>query len=256
MTYGFSTRSIGAPIGTAGAFAPTLPSVKLVPLSVFFLNMQDGKGDEEGDQMYGLKMPSENTPEQDKEKEKPEDEKEARKGKRKGKKKPSVQRKEPPKKPKQPEQGGPEPKMGASESIMEGKINKPQKCKYCDGAATKAYLWANGRAYIPVCDAHESNAKTRIEKTNRDKVSAIRSIPQKRQTTAVEQGPTKMGATRASSGAMGSGNVAQYPVPLGPPLRRLTPIGGEEEEKKKRRRKRLKGEDRDRWIERLMEIAR
>jgi hypothetical protein len=50
--------------------------------------------------------------------------------------------------------------------------------------------------------------------------------------TAASGGPSKMGATRATSGAMGSGNVAAYPVPIGVPLRREAPWMG----KKKRRR--------------------
>jgi hypothetical protein len=90
----------------------------------------------------------------------------------------------------------------------------------------------------------------------------VRPIPQ-RQMTAAEQAPPitapvltpiKSGATRASSGTMGTGNIARYHVPLGPPLRRVTPIG--DEEKKKRRKKRLQGEERERWMERLVGLTR
>lgn len=65
-------------------------------------------------------------------------------------------------------------------------------------------------------------------------------------------GPSKRGATRAQSGAMGSGNVAQYPVPIGAPLRRTAPIGSRKKKKKKKRSRRKKTEEaRSQWIERL-----
>jgi len=57
--------------------------------------------------------------------------------------------------------------------------------------------------------------------------------------TAASGGPSKMGATHATSGAMGSGNVAAYPVPIGVPLRREAPWVGR---KKKRRTKEQKRE--------------
>jgi hypothetical protein len=37
-----------------------------------------------------------------------------------------------------------------------------QKCKYCDHPAAKALIWAEGRAYIPVCRGHESKARSVI----------------------------------------------------------------------------------------------
>lgn len=39
---------------------------------------------------------------------------------------------------------------------------KPKKCKYCDNQATKAILWAEGRAYIPVCDADFAKGKKAV----------------------------------------------------------------------------------------------
>lgn len=276
MTYGLSTRTVSAPIGTSGIFSPTAPAVKLVPLSVFFLN-REGEGVEGDDDqaMYGLQQPQKGRerpkkalPKEPVDEPGDEDE-EPKKGPQavaKRKKKRDLKKKGPPQKPKEPEQGGPEPKGGAIESIVEGKISEPQQCKYCQNPATKAYIWADGRAYIPACEKHREMAKKRIEKTNRDKVTAVRPIPQ-RQTTA-EQGPPpitapvltpiKSGATRASSGTMGTGDIARYHVPLGPPLRRVTPIGDEEEERKKRKRKRkrLQGEERERWMERLFELTK
>lgn len=66
-------------------------------------------------------------------------------------------------------------------------------------------------------------------------------------------GPSKRGATRAQTGAMGSGNVAQYPVPIGEPLRRTAPTGSSKKKKKKKKRGRRKKteEARSQWIERL-----
>jgi len=261
MTYGMSTRAVSAPIGTIGMYGPTAPAVKLVPLSVFFLNMQGDEEGEEQDALYGKRRPSK-------------DKKKRRKGDRVPPARPGSKaapepgkggkegedetaKKQPPRAPTRPAAGGPEPPK--SESLVEGKATKSQKCKYCDSPATKSYEWADGRAYIPVCEAHEKTAKNRIEKINKCKITAIRPIPQ-RQSTASEQAtppgevltPIKVGPTRASSGVMGTGNIARYHVPLGPPLRRVTPIGGEK--KKRRRRRRLKGEERSRWIERLSEI--
>lgn len=61
-------------------------------------------------------------------------------------------------------------------------------------------------------------------------------------------GASKLGATRGTTGATSSGNVAQYPVPIGGTLRRVSPAG---KAKKVRKRKKKKQESRDRWIGRL-----
>lgn len=53
-------------------------------------------------------------------------------------------------------------------------------------------------------------------------------------------GPVKFGATRASSGSMGSGNVATAPVPIGKPIRR-----------RRGKRKKKQEEGLERWISRL-----
>ena len=42
----------------------------------------------------------------------------------------------------------------------------PQKCKYCDRPAYKSYIWAEGRAYIPVCSQHELTAREEIAEQN------------------------------------------------------------------------------------------
>jgi hypothetical protein len=66
---------------------------------------------------------------------------------------------------------------GVLESVVlvEGNPTKPQKCKYGDHPATKSLLWAEGHAYVPVCDDHEADGRHRIEVENRDEV--LRVIP-------------------------------------------------------------------------------
>jgi len=64
-------------------------------------------------------------------------------------------------------------------NLYAGKIDKPQKCEYCKEPATKGYLWAEGRAYIPVCEDHREKVKKQIEVTNKDEISGIRDIPKK-----------------------------------------------------------------------------
>lgn len=39
------------------------------------------------------------------------------------------------------------------------KLTQPQKCKYCDEAATHTILHSEGRAYIPACDGHLGKGK-------------------------------------------------------------------------------------------------
>lgn len=54
------------------------------------------------------------------------------------------------------------------------RISRPQKCKYCDGPATKALIWAEGRAYVPVCgDKHLAKARKKVGENG----VAVRSIP-------------------------------------------------------------------------------
>lgn len=55
----------------------------------------------------------------------------------------------------------------------EAKLPKTEKCEYCDKQATERLLWAEGMAYIPCCDEHESNARHRIVDTNKDEVVSV-----------------------------------------------------------------------------------
>jgi hypothetical protein len=53
-------------------------------------------------------------------------------------------------------------------------MSSPQKCKYCDSPATKALLWAEGRAYVPVCgDEHLAKARKSVG----EKGDGVRPIP-------------------------------------------------------------------------------
>jgi hypothetical protein len=51
MTMGMGTRSVGSPIGTSAQYARQ-PGLNVVPLSVFFLNMQGEDGDDDSG-LYG-----------------------------------------------------------------------------------------------------------------------------------------------------------------------------------------------------------
>ena len=65
------------------------------------------------------------------------------------------------------------------ENVRKGSISKPQKCHWCEKAATKAYIWADGRAYIPTCSEHTEKTKKQIVVMNKDEVVAVRNIPLK-----------------------------------------------------------------------------
>lgn len=107
-------------------------------------------------------------------------------------------------------------------SRFTGTASKPQKCKFCDDSATKSLIWADGRAYMPVCDDHEDKGRDRIEgKKLGDEVVYVRKIDTVDEDTM-------------------SGNVATTAVPIGPVLRRVAPVG------KKNRKQ---------WMDRLAKMA-
>jgi ribosomal protein S18 acetylase RimI-like enzyme len=56
------------------------------------------------------------------------------------------------------------------------KLPKTQKCEFCKEQATKRLLWAEGMAYIPVCDEHEPKGRNVIEKDNKDEVVGVKEI--------------------------------------------------------------------------------
>ncbi len=41
---------------------------------------------------------------------------------------------------------------------------KSETCEYCKNEATHKFIWADGRAYVPICEEHEDNATREIEK--------------------------------------------------------------------------------------------
>lgn len=49
-----------------------------------------------------------------------------------------------------------------------------QKCKYCKNPVTKRLIWAEGMAYIPVCDSHVDQARDDIVNKNNDEVIATK----------------------------------------------------------------------------------
>lgn len=67
-------------------------------------------------------------------------------------------------------------------------LQRPHTCKHCDGPATKALIWAEGRAFIPVCDRHEALAR-RIVKGNGDSVDRVVALPQITGKAATDEEP-------------------------------------------------------------------
>lgn len=56
------------------------------------------------------------------------------------------------------------------------KTEKPQKCKECKQPATKSLIWAEGAAYVPVCDKHEDKVRKHL---GEDEVCAVHTIRKK-----------------------------------------------------------------------------
>lgn len=137
-------------------------------------------------------------------------------------------------------------------------INGVNRCKYCKMDASKAYVWADGRAYVPVCPKHEKRARHQIEVVNKDSVLEIRDLPS-RQSTAesavsvdVASGanagmPVRSGASHVSTGGAshgtGAGNIAVAPRPIGPPILRV---------RRNKKKKRKTKEDRRIWLDSML----
>lgn len=62
--------------------------------------------------------------------------------------------------------------------LRKGPWDKPHKCKYCEAPATRDLIWADGRAYIPVCDGHRKRGEHRILVKNSDKIAASKVVVQ------------------------------------------------------------------------------
>jgi len=71
------------------------------------------------------------------------------------------------------------PIIPTEHTFRESSLQRPHKCKYCSKSATLAIVWAEGRAFIPVCDNHKEKAIYQIEKINHDKVKEILPLPEK-----------------------------------------------------------------------------
>jgi hypothetical protein len=57
---------------------------------------------------------------------------------------------------------GRSPIQEAALEVEEGHPGKPQRCKYCAASATHSLIHAEGRAYVPVCDAHDGRGRRGI----------------------------------------------------------------------------------------------
>jgi 2'-5' RNA ligase len=95
---------------------------------------------------------------------------------------------------------GESPIEAIARAIGEAKaLPKTQKCRYCDQQATKRLMWAEGMAYIAVCDDHEADGREKIEVDNSDEVTDV---------VAIEDVPEGKGAEpMAGRGVM----IALYP---------------------------------------------
>jgi hypothetical protein len=67
---------------------------------------------------------------------------------------------------------------GEESRIVTGPAQKAQACKYGDHPATKSLVWAEGKAYVPVCDDHEPAARRRIAQ-QRDEVNRVIEITER-----------------------------------------------------------------------------
>lgn len=61
-----------------------------------------------------------------------------------------------------------------------GSLERPHTCKTkgCDKPATKAVIWADGRAFVPTCDDHLEKTKVWAKRMD-GKVTAVRPLPTK-----------------------------------------------------------------------------
>jgi len=208
---GHSTRAISSPIGTAGAAAPygmasagaasrAVPGSKFVPLSVFFLQLAGEDGQDGEGQIQGYV-------EKDK----------AKRAKTAGDKPLGPMHFDASEKHRTTALKGPRPKakprkdLGEAEQFT-GTASKPQKCAFCAHQASKSLIWAEGRAYVPVCDEHEDKGRATIKKNDTvgdGEVVYVRKIDEDT-TTA---------------------NVAAFPRPIGTPMVRRMPMDGKKRKK-------------------------
>jgi hypothetical protein len=189
-------------MASAGAASRAVPGSKFVPLSVFFLQLagEDGEEGEEGIQGYVEKG-------------------KAQKAKTAGDKPLGPMHFDASEKHRTTALKGPRPKAKPRKDLGEGEdkpftgtASKPQKCKFCDEQASKSLIWAEGRAYVPVCDQHEDKGRAIIKKNDTvsdGKVVYVRKIDEDT-TTA---------------------NVAAYPRPIGVPMVRRAPMDSKKRKK-------------------------
>ena len=86
---------------------------------------------------------------------------------------------------------------GVSLILEKGSLDTVQNCRYGDHVATKAVIWCEGRAYLPVCDDHVERAKAHLKHHGSPfgggygEPDAIRNLPTKagQDTSAPGYGP-------------------------------------------------------------------
>jgi hypothetical protein len=90
-------------------------------------------------------------------------------------------------------------------------LPKTQKCKYGDEPATKRVVWAEGMAYIPVCENHLAKAKHRIEVENKDEVTKILAVNSAEETEFVKApGPCSLDRSAKHNWVEDVGGLPNY----------------------------------------------
>lgn len=69
--------------------------------------------------------------------------------------------------------------VSTQEELVKGSLDTPHVCHYCEKPAVVGYVWADGRAFIPVCQEHREKAKHQIEVVNKDKITFVANLSEK-----------------------------------------------------------------------------
>lgn len=155
MHIGYGTRAVSSPIASGQIGRFSVPT-RFVPLSQFFLQ---GSEVEKGEKaLYGRQ------------------ERPKAKGSKGTRKPPAAQGA-----PEAPQEEGVLPM--AEGGPGKGPWDKPHKCSYCDAPATRDLIWADGRAFIPVCNDHRKKGEHQILVKNKDKIAAAKPVAQEGITT-------------------------------------------------------------------------
>lgn len=209
-----------------------------VPLSVFFAGVPEQEADP--DSLFGLRMPDRKKKEPAKPKEKKskggstsgakddkgkDDDSEGKKEKdtQGGAQGPErSQTSKPRPQASVPSQGAQQPSQAvAAGGKQEARVTmqSPQKCKLCNEPADKRIIWADGRAYMPVCSKHVKDGKRYLEKKNgkRADIVAVKTVKTMSEGLSVLLDVALRGKSVAPLDVemTTTANVPTLPVPIG-----------------------------------------